>query len=365
MEEAKVEELVGGGAFHRGVKASSSSSSSRRSVRRAKPIIQLLFNTVALWVATVTLFCLGNNSPYTSIRWVEAINESQQCGASASDGNNKNRVELVPKELLQSFGAYPNILNITSQMRSEFHPVMKFPLRTTSSSASKDLNHRRFYCYWPWHEKKCKIKRQSDDDEMMIYQSCVLSGRNMDETYDYIVKDFTQNNNNNDNKAVVVLEGGEKVPHLLSSREEAMRYSSIPKQSKQLFDVGRYDEDRRGMYTSTLFGVKGGDSSSSSAGERRTVHVGIDIGAPVGTAVYAFEDGRVHSAGYNPDVGDYGNVVVIEHILKSRRRVYALYGHLSAESIKGKYSGKLIKRGQVIGSVGNTAENGGWTGMSS
>ena len=41
------------------------------------------------------------------------------------------------------------------------------------------------------------------------------------------------------------------------------------------FTIGRYDEDRKGMYTQALFG-----------GER-TIHVGLDIGAPVSTPVYA------------------------------------------------------------------------------
>jgi murein DD-endopeptidase MepM/ murein hydrolase activator NlpD len=98
---------------------------------------------------------------------------------------------------------------------------------------------------------------------------------------------------------------------------------------------------------------------------QRTVHVGIDIGGPVGTAVHAFEDGIIHSAGYNPELGDYGHVMVIEHILKNNHglsKVYALYGHLSAKSTQGKWPGQKIKRGQTIGYMGNTAENGGWTG---
>ncbi|KAL3766342.1 hypothetical protein ACHAWU_005734 [Discostella pseudostelligera] len=259
---------------------------------------------------------------------------------------------LIPKDLLQSFGAYPNIFNITAQMRSEFHPVVKFPLRKVESVDGECVEsanqHRKF---WPWHNKNYRNKRQSDE---MIYRSCVASGRIMNETYDYIVQDFTQNNNHD---KALLLEGGERVPQLLATREEALKYSMIPKLSKQ-FDVGRYDEDRRGMYTSSLFGSEG------TSAERRTVHVGIDIGAPVGTAIYAFEDGRIHSAGYNPDLGDYGHVVVIEHVLKNHEgnRVYALYGHLSAKSIKGKHPGRKIRRGQVIGFVGNSAENGGWTG---
>ena len=49
--------------------------------------------------------------------------------------------------------------------------------------------------------------------------------------------------------------------------------------------VGRYDEVRVGVYNTPLFGGV------------RNVHIGIDIGGPVGTPVLAVSDGIVHSAG--------------------------------------------------------------------
>ena len=116
------------------------------------------------------------------------------------------------------------------------------------------------------------------------------------------------------------------------------------------------------MYTSSFF-VDGSKNTEMS----RTLQVGLDIGAPVGTEVYAFEDGVVHSVGYNPDVGDYGHVIVIEHTLSSPAndgrgtKVYALYGHLAKFVINIK-AGDKITKGQVIGRIGNTDENGGWTG---
>ena len=49
------------------------------------------------------------------------------------------------------------------------------------------------------------------------------------------------------------------------------------------FDVGRYNERRRAMYTSDLFGSADpwADKSASSA---RDIHIGLDIGGPSGTA---------------------------------------------------------------------------------
>ena len=50
--------------------------------------------------------------------------------------------------------------------------------------------------------------------------------------------------------------------------------------------VGKYDEVRVGVYNTPLFGGV------------RNVHVGIDIGGPVGTPVLAVADGSFHSVGY-------------------------------------------------------------------
>lgn len=242
----------------------------------------------------------------------------------------------VPRDMLQDFGSYPNILNVTGRMRREFHPVIKIPMRKKSREAVGSANR-----FWPWQ------KRPAEDEDV---PACDANGQKLNSTYDYVVRDFTGNDNDD---ATVLLEGGGGVPHLVGTREEASLYVKNTKMSRQ-FDVGRYDEDRRGMYTSSLF---------ARDEYQRTVHVGIDIGGPVGTPVYAFEDGIVHSAGYNPDLGDYGHVIVIEHVLKNRHKVYALYGHLSARSTRGKRTGQKIKQGQTIGYMGNTAENGGWTGL--
>lgn len=113
------------------------------------------------------------------------------------------------------------------------------------------------------------------------------------------------------------------------------------------YGIGRYDEKRAGMYSTELFaGV-------------RNVHVGIDIGAPVGEPIHAFWDGEVHLFGYNAAPGDYGYTLVTHHVLHDRD-VWALHGHLSARSIEGRAPGQPIARGEVIAWVGDRHENGGW-----
>ena len=117
--------------------------------------------------------------------------------------------------------------------------------------------------------------------------------------------------------------------------------------SEYEFDIGRYDELRPGMYSTELFS------------DGRFLHIGIDIGAPVGTPCMAFDDGEISHFGYNAADGDYGYVIITKHIV-GEIPIWALYGHLSADSIKGKKIGQKISLGEVICWMGDRHENGGW-----
>jgi len=117
--------------------------------------------------------------------------------------------------------------------------------------------------------------------------------------------------------------------------------------SKFEFDIGRYDELRPGMYSTDLFS------------DDRFLHIGIDIGAPVGTPCMAFENGEISHFGYNPADGDYGYVVITKHDIGGTP-VWALYGHLDSASVKGKTVGQKVRRGETICWMGDKHENGGW-----
>lgn len=96
---------------------------------------------------------------------------------------------------------------------------------------------------------------------------------------------------------------------------------------------------------------------SSGFGERlhpihkiRKFHAGMDFTAPVGTDVYASGDGRVEYADYGTN--GYGIHVVIDHGFGYK----TLYGHLSALKVR---TGQAVKRGDLIGLVGNTGLSSG------
>lgn len=117
------------------------------------------------------------------------------------------------------------------------------------------------------------------------------------------------------------------------------------------YTIGRYDEDRKGMYTQALFG-----------GER-TIHVGLDIGGPADTPVFAFENGTIHSFADNAEDGSYGPTIITEHQISiegKHRKIWVLLGHLSRESLVNLEVGASIKKGDRIGAMGREHENGGW-----
>ena len=101
--------------------------------------------------------------------------------------------------------------------------------------------------------------------------------------------------------------------------------------SKYDYDIGRYDELRPGMYSTELFSGT------------RFLHIGIDIGGPVGTPCMAFEEGEISHFGYNPADGDYGFVIITKHDIGGTT-VWALYGHLNSESVSGKEVGQRYPR---------------------
>jgi len=77
-------------------------------------------------------------------------------------------------------------------------------------------------------------------------------------------------------------------------------------------------------------------------------HEGVDFTAPVGTEIYATGNGKVTKAGRNQ--GGYGNMIVIDHDYSYE----TVYAHLSKLKVR---EGELVKRGQVIGYVGNTGKS--------
>jgi murein DD-endopeptidase MepM/ murein hydrolase activator NlpD len=74
-------------------------------------------------------------------------------------------------------------------------------------------------------------------------------------------------------------------------------------------------------------------------------HNGIDFTAPKSTNIYATADGVILQAGYR--IGGFGKKIMIDHGYGYK----TLYGHCSKVLVD---RGQTVKRGEVIGLVGNT-----------
>jgi murein DD-endopeptidase MepM/ murein hydrolase activator NlpD len=125
------------------------------------------------------------------------------------------------------------------------------------------------------------------------------------------------------------------------------------------YSIGKYDERRPGMYTMPLF-----------SGERNH-HVGLDLGAPAGTEVYAFSAGKIYSFGINTEDGSYGPTIITEHTVSlpiavgstqkgPTQTIWVLHGHLRLDSLDGLEQGQMFPAGHRIAFIGSEAENGGW-----
>ena len=85
----------------------------------------------------------------------------------------------------------------------------------------------------------------------------------------------------------------------------------------------------------------------------RKFHSGIDIAAPMNTAIKASNTGKVIMAGW---YGGYGKVVIIDHGVVRGQPITTLYGHLNSICVS---QGQKVSQGQMIGRVGTTGYSTG------
>lgn len=117
--------------------------------------------------------------------------------------------------------------------------------------------------------------------------------------------------------------------------------------------LGRYSEPRP-IYTDEAFG------SPAPNGNRRTVHLGIDVFAPAGTPVATPLDATVHDVDVCEGHLDYGGVVVLRHELPDGTAFGTLYGHLDPASLEQLTPGQKLAAGDTFAELGEEQVNGGW-----
>lgn len=245
--------------------------------------------------------------------------------------------------------SYPNILGITSSMRHAFHPVVEMdPAQTTILDLSRTTGQSQLI---PLEQQQTFIQNRTNERRN---NNSMQNNKHKHEE----ITSQNMNVNANNNETIMLTH----------------------------YTIGKFDEDRVNLYSSQLFE----DDENEIGGYKgaRTLHVGVDLGAPVGEYVYSFWDGVVHSVGYNSDLGDYGYVIVMEYDLslckahdningasasastplvglngfeKELDRFWVLYGHLDKSTVERNRKGDQVKRGDILGRIGDVDENGGWS----
>lgn len=351
-----------------------------RAIDRSKS--RALLNLIVyglIWVVIVTVvsFLVNNDNRDASSsssmgQRGTGTNDTTEVRARRSDFTSLNGYR-IPKKLTGPLSSYPDPFGITNDMREDFHPVVVFPKKWVNVDGTVTVA-------VPGGKKQ---KQRQERVKTLDYRVLDLT----------TASSLTQLATSEEREAKQLEEMKRKLPW-------QKRKASPNNVSNHTFSVGRYDENRLNMYRSDLFDDIKNDLDGYAGA--RTVHIGMDIDGPVGTKVYAFAGGIIHSAGYNAELGDYGNVIVIEHDLgnilsmdastkaavcgseksvkyvassscvdnndkqgstsTNHLKVWALYGHLDAKSIQGskKKIGSPVKKGQVLGRFGDIHENGGW-----
>jgi len=125
--------------------------------------------------------------------------------------------------------------------------------------------------------------------------------------------------------------------HLLAVRNNVEKRNALAAATPSIWPA-------HGWLTSTM-----GDRQDPITGEA-DFHPGLDIAGDKGQPVYATASGVVNQSGW--DTG-YGNLVTINHGFGLETR----YGHLLKAEVK---PGAKVKRGDLIGRVGNTGRSTGY-----
>ncbi|MEM0979139.1 MAG: M23 family metallopeptidase [Cyanobacteria bacterium P01_H01_bin.58] len=138
------------------------------------------------------------------------------------------------------------------------------------------------------------------------------------------------------------------MPKLTASLESSVRpalESTLAEESARAAAFPNAKPFRGNLETSSEFGLR----PNPFGGRRYEMHSGIDFRGSIGTPIQATAEGVVTTAKY---AGGYGKYVVIDHGYDHS----TLYAHLSAINVE---VGDRVKRGDIIGELGNTGRSTG------
>lgn len=116
-----------------------------------------------------------------------------------------------------------------------------------------------------------------------------------------------------------------------------------------------------GRYLEPRICYRSGQFQEEGAGpeRQRTIHLGVDLFAPAGTAVMTPYAGRVVSVVDNDEPLDYGPTVILRHDADGQA-FWTLCGHLGRSVLERLTPGNSLAAGEPFARLGSAEENGGW-----
>ena len=155
---------------------------------------------------------------------------------------------------------------------------------------------------------------------------------------------------NNVNKKIVNFD---KSSFLLKANPSNKKLDDlVGKFLKKDIGFGLYKEKRK-VYKSNHY------ISTLNPLERRDVHLGIDIFVEANTPIKSPLNGKIIVLHNNSFKYDYGPTVILEHKINNIK-FFTLYGHLNKKCLKKLKVGKMVKKGEWIGEIGDYKINGNW-----
>ncbi|PIT92329.1 MAG: hypothetical protein COU08_03305 [Candidatus Harrisonbacteria bacterium CG10_big_fil_rev_8_21_14_0_10_42_17] len=244
-------------------------------------------------------------------------------------------VFLKNKSLAESFTEQQSILNLNEDLAVEIES-----LHTLTTNLASTLD-----------ETEQKKKEEAQEAKTLSYRLSLAAEEREQK------KEFLTQTKNQEKIYQEELKELEAQQSEISSEIE-----KIEDELRRSFDVTLLPLERPGILLWPVpLATSGGQGRiTQHFGERSNLyrgkpHNGLDIGAPIGTPVIAADDGIVIGVDNNDNSWrkyQYGKYVLIEH----KTNLTTLYAHLSKQVVS---KGDSVKRGDIIGYVGNTGYSTG------
>ncbi|KOF17212.1 4-aminobutyrate aminotransferase [Ensifer adhaerens] len=139
---------------------------------------------------------------------------------------------------------------------------------------------------------------------------------------------------------------------VLDARGAEARIAARIREQNADFGIGLYGEDRA-IYQGEAY-------ETTTPGERRSIHLGVDIFAPVLEPVHAPFAGKVAFLHDDAVAFGFGPTVLLEHATDDGDVFWTLYGHLSCDSMARLTIGQHVGTGERFATLGAAEENGNW-----